>query len=161
MGTASPKTRIMPQSRVVRRYASHTLDQETVNLLEQVREAFSHSSDERWRFYREEQKTLGQVAVRRVPGSGPEFEEVPFHAFVSELKSGSLALMTSAQLAIKSVRDADVCAAKIDGRERLKRAQTKLVEILSRMEKLAKYSVFRGTRKTLDANIETKKPSCG
>ena len=96
-----------------------------------------------------------------MPGAGPEFEEVPFHEFVSELKSGSLRLMTSAQLAIKSVRAADVYAEQIDGRERLKLAQTKLVKILSRMEKAAKYSVFKGIRKTLDANIETKAPSCG
>lgn len=136
--------------RIVRRYASHALDQEIVNLLEDVREAFSHSSKDGWRFYREEQKSLGQAAVRRVPGSGMEFEEAPFHAFVSELESGSLVPMASAHSAIEAVRDADVFAEKIDGMARLERAQTKLVKILDRIEKLANYSVFRGIRKTLD-----------
>jgi hypothetical protein len=68
--------------------------------------------------------------------------------------------MTSAHSAIESVRAADVCAEKIDGRERLKLAQTKLVGILSRLEKAVRYSVFKGTRKTLDSKIETKLNPC-
>jgi hypothetical protein len=113
--------------RIVRRYASHSLDQETVNLLEEVRKAFSHSSEEKWRFYRDEQKTLGQFAVTRVDGAKNEFEEVPFYKFESELKSGSLSNMASAQDAIKSVIKAGMQAENIDGKGRLKKAQIFLV----------------------------------
>jgi hypothetical protein len=135
--------------RIVRRYASHILDQVTIDLLEDVREAFSHSSNEKWRFYREEQKTLGQFAVRRVKGAENEFEEVPFYEFASELKSGSLSKMKSAQEAIGSICDAETQAEKIDGIGRLKKAQTILVKILNRMEKAVNYSVFKGSRNTL------------
>ena len=100
--------------RIVRRYASHSLDQDTVNLLEEVRKALSHYNKEKWRFYREEQKTLGQFAVRRVEGTESEFEEVTFFKFESELKSGSLSNMTSAQDAIKSVIEGGIQAENID-----------------------------------------------
>jgi len=135
--------------RIVRRYASHSLDQDTVNLLEDVRKTFSHYSREKWRFYREEQKTLGQIAVRRVEGAKSEFEEVPFYKFETELKSGALSKMTSAQDAIQSVIKAGMQAENIDGKERLKKAQTILVEILNRMEESVNYSVFKGDRRTL------------
>jgi hypothetical protein len=135
--------------RIVRRYASHTLDQATVNLLEEVRAAFSSSSDDKWRFYREEQKTLGQFAVRRVSGAEHEFEEVPFYQFESELKSGALAEMTSTHFAISSICGAGDDPKKIDGKERLKLAQTKLVKILNRLETAVNYSVFKGRRKSL------------
>jgi len=135
--------------RIVRRYASYALDQDTINLLEDVRKTFSHSSNENWRFYREEQKTLGQFAVRRVKGAEKEFEEAFFYEFESELKSGSLSKMTSAQMAIKSICDAEVQAEKIDGKKRFKKAQTTVVKILNKMEKPMKYSVFKGTRETL------------
>jgi len=135
--------------RIVRRYASHTLDQETINLLEDVRIAFSKSSDQKWRFYREEQKTLGQFAVRRVPNAEHEFEEVQFYKFVSELKSGALAEMTSAHQAINSICAAGEIAENIDGKERLKQAQSKLIEILNRLEKVVHYSVFKDDRQRL------------
>lgn len=72
-----------------------------------------------------------------------------FFEFESELKSGSLSKMTSAQVAIKSVCDAKTDAEEIKGKERLKKAQRALVKILNRMEKAVNYSVFRGTRETL------------
>jgi len=94
-----------------------------------------------------------------VKGAENEFEEVLFYEFESELRSGSLSKMNSAQLAIKSICDADMQAEKIDGKERLRKAQTNLVKILNIMEEPKKilrqmkkpinYSIFKGSRKTL------------
>ena len=74
---------------------------------------------------------------------------MPFYQFESELRSGALAEMTSAHYAISSICEAGEDSEKIDGKERLKLAQTKLVKILNRLEKAVNYSVFKGRRKSL------------
>lgn len=132
------------------------MNQETIDLLEDLRETFSRTVGGEWRFYREEQKTLEQFAVRRVADTEREFEEVPFHTFESELKSGPLANMVSAQAAIKSICNAGIDTEIINGRERLKKAQSFLVEILNKMETRVNYSVFRGTRENYKLTIVLK-----
>jgi len=57
--------------------------------------------------------------------------------------------MISAQAAIKSICNAGVDVEIINGRERLKKAQSLLVEILNKMETRVNFSVFRGTREKL------------
>ncbi len=96
--------------------------------------------------FRSDQKTLGQVTVRRInDNTQPEYEAIPFYEFNDRIKSSPLAEIKSLSNILSSLKNAHGVN-DLQGSERLAILQCKLVELLEYLERNEGYKVYAGNR---------------
>lgn len=144
----------------VLRYGPYTGNPEVIRLAERLRDAFATSALPIGAFtiFRPEQKALGKTIMTRFEGQfGVELDTIAFYEFKELLRTGALAESPSLAQSIQALREAD-SPDDLDGRERLIRAQSTLVDLLDYMEAKEGFYLFAGERRR--CGVETA-PSGG
>jgi hypothetical protein len=135
----------------VQRYSPYTQDPVVTRLAEAVRSAFATSSAELpvgpFNFFHPEQKALGKLVMNRAEGQyGIELDTISYYEFKARLASPPLSESEAVQQTLQALRNTDNVNL-LSGRERLRRAQNHLVDLLHYLEVKEGYSLFTGTRK--------------
>ncbi len=135
----------------VSRYGPYTQNAVVIRLAEGVRGAFATTDPEHpmspFNFSRTEQKALGKMVMSRIRGEhGIELDTISYYDFKERLSLPPLADSETVQMTLEALRQAKD-PRNLSGRERLREAQSYLVDLLSYLEGKEGFSLFPGERK--------------
>jgi hypothetical protein len=146
--------------RSILRRGAYARDRKTGRLVRAIRDAFATETlDPRMRFSRPEQGAIAELMLKRVQGHlGTEFETITFVEFVAATqpvvgrrpfsngsRQAALAQVVSLREAVDTL-NAAISADAVPGAQRLARIQTRLVALLTHLERKERISLFDGVR---------------
>lgn len=136
------------------RYGPYTQDPVVIRCGEGVRSAFATSrfreSVGPFNFFTAKQRAFGKMVMRRIEGQyGVELDTITFYEFKNRLAFPPFSNSQSLQQSIEALRNVEDFPGlpTLAGRERLRKAQNHLVNLLNYVEAREGFSLFAGKRK--------------
>jgi hypothetical protein len=140
------------------RYSPYSQDPVVIRLAEAVRDAFATTSAGfpvgPFNFFHPEQKALGKMVMSRMQGQhGVELDTISSYKFSERLALPALSNSQSVQQSLDALRNTED-AGNLPGRNRLEKAQHRLVDLLHYLEDREGYRLFAGERKKCSSSGE-------
>ena len=133
------------------RYSPYSQDPVVIRLAEAVRDAFATTGAGfpvgPFNFFHPEQKALGKMVMSRMQGQhGIELDTISSYKFRERLALPALSNSQSVQQSLEALRNTQD-AGNLPGRNRLEKAQHRLVDLLHYLEDREGYRLFAGERR--------------